>query len=99
MCPALALPAELAPRVERFVAGYDTTQHQAAHGDNVRQMEEAGLTDYFSARWGVIGDPPTFAARLRELQALGVEKLWFAWGAAQLHHLELLRDEVLPALR
>ena len=92
------VPPELAPQLERFVAGYDTTQHQFAHGDNVQRMEESGLTDYFYERFGVVGDPPTFAARLRELRARGVDKIWFAWGAAKHHHLELLRDEVLPAL-
>jgi 5,10-methylenetetrahydromethanopterin reductase len=92
------VPPDIAPRLKRFVEGYDTTQHQAAEGDNVRRMEEAGLTEYFFARWGVVGDPPAFAGRLRELQSLGVEQLWFAWGAARLHHFELLRDEVLPAL-
>ncbi len=92
------VPPELAPQIERFVAGYDTTQHQFAHGDNVRRMEEAGLSEYFYERYGVVGDPAAFAARLRELQARGVDKIWFAWGAGKLHHLELLRDEVLPAL-
>ena len=61
-------------------------------------MEESGLTDYFYDRFGVVGDPPAFAARLRELRSRGVDKIWFARGAAKLHHLELLRDEVLPAL-
>ena len=92
------VPPELAPQLERFVASYDTTQHQFAHGDNVRRMEESGLTEYFYERYGVVGDPPAFAARLRELQSRGVDKVWFAWGAGKLHHLELLRDEVLPAL-
>ena len=54
------VPPDIAPRLKRFVEGYDTTQHQAAEGDNVRRMEEAGLTEYFFARWGVVGDPPTF---------------------------------------
>ncbi len=92
------VPPELAPQLERFVASYDTTQHQFAHGDNVRRMEESGLTEYFYERYGVVGDPPAFAARLRELQSRGIDKVWFAWGAGQLRHLELLRDEVLPAL-
>ncbi len=92
------VPADLAPVIERFVGGYDTMQHQAAHGDNVRRMEELDLTDYFYERFGVVGDPERFAGRLRELQSRGVDKVWFAWGAAQLHHLELLRDEVVPAL-
>ncbi len=92
------VPPELAPQLERFVASYDTTQHQFAHGDNVRRMEESGLTEYFYERYGVVGDPPAFAARLRELQSRGIDKVWFAWGAGKLHHLELLRDEVLPAL-
>lgn len=92
------VPSELAPQLERFVSGYDSRQHQFAHGDNVMRMEEAGLTDYFYQRYGVIGDPATFAARLRELQSRGVDKIWFAWGGAKLRQLELLRDEVLPVL-
>lgn len=92
------IPDDIAPRLQRFVDGYDPTQHQAAASDNVQRMEEAGLTDYFYDRWGVVGDPQGFADRLRELQSRGVHRLWFAWGAAKLHHFQLIRDEVLATI-
>ena len=92
------VPPELAPRIERFVASYDPRQHQFAHGDNVRRMEEEGLTGYFLDRFGIVGGPRDWAARLRELRARGIDSLWLAWGGLQPRHLALLRDEVLPAL-
>ena len=92
------VPPDLAPRIERFVADYDPRQHQFADGDNVRRMEEEGLTGFFLDRFGIVGSPRDWAARLRELRARGIDSLWLAWGGLQPRHLVMLRDEVLPAL-
>jgi 5,10-methylenetetrahydromethanopterin reductase len=63
------------------------------------------LPDDFIDRFAVVGDAPACAARLRELTALGLERLVItgpSFGANRDDarvHAQLVRDELLPALR
>lgn len=66
-------------------------------------MDELGLTDYFLARFGVAGTPDEVVARLRELEALGVNQVSLAThdrGLAGIpESLQMLGEEVRPRVR
>jgi 5,10-methylenetetrahydromethanopterin reductase len=63
-------------------------------------MEELGLADYFTERFGVVGTPDEVVARLRELEAIGVNQVSLAShnrGLAGVpDSVELLGRHVLP---
>jgi 5,10-methylenetetrahydromethanopterin reductase len=63
-------------------------------------MEELGLADYFTERFGVVGTPDEVVTRLRELEAIGVNQVSLASHNRGLKgvpdSVELLGQHVLP---
>jgi 5,10-methylenetetrahydromethanopterin reductase len=98
--PLDVLPAEGRGVVERVGEAYD----ERAHG-----LSDAGhaalLPDDFLDRFAVVGDAETCAGRLRELLALGLERVVMVPGfrdadpALVAESNERFTGEVLPALR
>jgi len=79
---------------------YDSNLHLVNSAEHSRV-----LPDDFVDRFAVVGDAPTCARRLRELAALGLDRLVItgpSFGANRDDarvHAQLVRDELLPALR
>jgi 5,10-methylenetetrahydromethanopterin reductase len=90
------VPQELHERLAAYHAGYDYRVKGLADGANVRLMQELGLTDYFSERFAVAGDPADVIERLRALDKRGVKNIHLR--AHDCAELMMLGREVIPAL-
>jgi 5,10-methylenetetrahydromethanopterin reductase len=96
--------AGLAEGDREFVAEVGRTYDSNLHLVNSAQHARV-LPDEFVDRFAVIGDAATCAARLRELTALGLDRVVItgpSFGANRDDarvHAQLVREELLPALR
>ncbi|WP_432535143.1 LLM class flavin-dependent oxidoreductase [Kineococcus arenarius] len=88
--------------VEEFVARYALADHQRAGGANEELVDRLGLADFAHERWGLAGDADGWVERLRQLQDVGVDRVWLANRGTVREVRDTLvqfRDEVLPRLR
>lgn len=97
-------PDAVAPRDREVVARLGAAYAEARHGLSTAAHATA-LPDDFLDRFTVAGTPAHCVRRLRELAALGLDRVVLVPGsrnadpAAMATSLRLLTDEVLPALR
>jgi alkanesulfonate monooxygenase SsuD/methylene tetrahydromethanopterin reductase-like flavin-dependent oxidoreductase (luciferase family) len=87
-------------RVQTYVDGYVLYEHILGTGQNVKRMEELGLTEYALKRWALAGTPRDWIQRIAELAEAGATKLWVGVGGGDLdrqtHYMCLFGDQILP---
>src|SRR5258706_3806739 len=68
---------ELRDVLEQIHKGYNYLEHQKP-GDttNTRLVSQSGVEDYLPERYAIVGTPEDCLSRLRELEQMGVEKIW-----------------------
>lgn len=95
------VPEELHDRLRAYQGRFDYAK-KGTSAQNSPLMDELGLTDYFVERFGVVGTPDEFVARLRRLYAIGVRQVSLAThdrGLAGVPgSLDLIGEHVLPRL-
>ena len=92
------VPAELQDAVRTFHRQYDygrknTDESGPTNGDTMIRL---GLEEYFLERFAVAGTPDEVVARIRDLEARGVDRLFLKVNDVQ--QLRLLSEHVLPRL-
>ena len=94
------VPAELVLPIERLKAAYQPHAHESlGPSPNARLVDELGLGEYLAERFAVAGTPAAVAKRIRELAALGAERLLVtAIVKGPGAFLAAWRDQVRPAL-
>ena len=68
-----AVPAEFAEQAGELARRYKPIEHFG----NVGLTDELGLTDYLARRLAIVGTPGECVERIKELEGLGVDKLFF----------------------
>jgi len=67
---------------------------------NAAMLDELGLREYLSARFGILGNPDDFVARITQLEALGVKNIAFtALMPDKADFLRNMKDNVIPRVR
>jgi 5,10-methylenetetrahydromethanopterin reductase len=96
------VPEELHDRLRDYQQRFDYSE-KGTSAQNGPLMESLGLTDYFVERFGVVGTPDEVVARLKQLEAIGVNQISMASHDRGLKgvpdSVDLLGREVLPHLR
>jgi 5,10-methylenetetrahydromethanopterin reductase len=71
------VPPQFREILDRIHEGYSYLEHQKP-GDttNARLVTESGLEDYLAGRYAIAGTPEDCVERLKELEKMGVEKIW-----------------------
>lgn len=77
------IPPELLGPVKTLYREYVSDEHvlTGARGETKRNAElvdRLGLKDYLAERFAIVGTPEECVARLRNVQALGVDKVWLS---------------------
>ena len=72
------VPPELHDKLRAYQQRFDYSE-KGTSAQNGPLMEELGLADYFTERFGVVGTPEEVVDRLRELEEIGVTRS--AWPA------------------
>jgi 5,10-methylenetetrahydromethanopterin reductase len=72
------VPPEFREILERIHKGYSYLEHQkpGEHTTNARLVSESGLESYLAGRYAIVGTPEDCLMRLRELEQMGVRKIW-----------------------
>jgi 5,10-methylenetetrahydromethanopterin reductase len=96
------VPVELHDRLREYQKRFDYSE-KGTSAQNGPLMDELGLTEYFTERFGVIGTPAEVVERLRELNRIGVTQVSMAShnrGLAGVpDSVELIGEQVLPHVR
>jgi 5,10-methylenetetrahydromethanopterin reductase len=96
------VPDEWHDRLRAYQERFDYSK-KGTSAQNSPLMDELGLTDYFVERFGVVGTPDEFVARLEGLRAIGVTQVSLATHDRGLPgvpgSLDLIGEQVLPRLR
>jgi hypothetical protein len=95
------VPPDLRPRLETLVHRYRIDHHEGQGAwHNGQLAAELGLLDYLADRYGLLGTPADWLAKLERLSDLGVHQIAIA---AMMEDkdgfVEALASEVLPACR
>lgn len=80
-CAALtspAVPDEIRAAVGRLRERYDLSTHAARSSSNARLALDEGLADFLARWYGIAGTAEEVAGRFRELEAIGVRRLYVA---------------------
>jgi 5,10-methylenetetrahydromethanopterin reductase len=72
------VPDQFRDVLERIHKGYSYLEHQkpGESTTNVRLVNESGLESYLADRYAIVGTPEDCISRLRDLENLGVHKIW-----------------------
>jgi 5,10-methylenetetrahydromethanopterin reductase len=72
------VPPEFREVLERIHKGYSYLEHQkpGENTTNARLVSESGLESYLAGRYAIVGTPEDCLMRLRELEEMGVRKIW-----------------------
>lgn len=72
------VPPEFREVLERIHKGYSYLEHQkpGENTTNARLVSESGLESYLAGRYAIVGTPEDCLMRLRELEQMGVRKIW-----------------------
>jgi 5,10-methylenetetrahydromethanopterin reductase len=72
------VPPEFRQVLERIHKGYSYLEHQkpGENTTNARLVSESGLESYLAGRYAIVGTPEDCLTRLRELEEMGVRKIW-----------------------
>lgn len=93
------VPPELHDKLRAYQQRFDYSE-KGTSAQNGPLMEKLGLAGYFTERFGVVGTPDEVVARLRELEAIGVNQVSLASHNRGLKgvpdSVELLGRHVLP---
>jgi 5,10-methylenetetrahydromethanopterin reductase len=93
------VPDELRAKIREYVDGYVLYDHVVSAGENPRRMDALGLTDYAMKRFALAGNPGDWIARIEELGAAGVRRIWVnAEGGKldrQLHYMRMLGEKIM----
>jgi 5,10-methylenetetrahydromethanopterin reductase len=96
------VPAELHERLGEYQKRFDYSE-KGTSAQNGPLMDELGLTDYFTERFGVVGTPAEVVERLRQLERMGVTQVSMASHNRGLKgvpdSVELIGEQVLPHMR
>lgn len=93
------LPAEVAGRVDQLLAEYQYGEHLTpGRTRNYHLAERLGIAPYLLERFALAGDPPACLARVRALQAIGVDRLCLSYTAGPdlLRYVRLFGEQILP---
>lgn len=72
------VPTQFRQKLIELGTRYDTSEHVVVGGKNVRLMEELGLTEFLSHYDTIAGPPEEVSAKLKEMEALGVDTFFVA---------------------
>src|SRR5262249_36500434 len=93
------VPVELHERLGEYQKRFDYSE-KGTSAQNGPLMEELGLTDYFTERFGVVGTPAEVVERLKQLERMGVTQISMASHNRGLKgvpdSVELIGEQVLP---
>jgi 5,10-methylenetetrahydromethanopterin reductase len=96
------VPVELHERLGEYQKRFDYAE-KGTSAQNGPLMDELGLTDYFTERFGVVGTPAEVTERLRQLERMGVRQVSMASHNRGLKgvpdSVELIGTQVLPHVR
>ena len=72
------VPPEFREVLKRIHKGYSYLEHQkpGENTTNARLVSESGLESYLAGRYAIVGTPEDCLMRLRELEEMGVRKIW-----------------------
>jgi 5,10-methylenetetrahydromethanopterin reductase len=72
------VPPEFREVLERIHKNYSYLEHQkpGENTTNARLVSESGLESYLAGRYAIVGTPEGCLMRLRELEQMGVRKIW-----------------------
>ena len=72
------VPPQFREVLERIHKGYSYLEHQkpGENTTNARLVSESGLENYLAGRYAIVGTPEDCLMRLRELEQMGVRKIW-----------------------
>jgi 5,10-methylenetetrahydromethanopterin reductase len=72
------VPPEFREVLERIHKNYSYVEHQkpGENTTNARLVSESGLESYLAGRYAIVGTPEDCLVRLRELEQMGVRKIW-----------------------
>lgn len=72
------VPSEFREVLDRIHQGYSYLEHQkpGENTTNARLVSESGLENYLAGRYAIVGTPEDCLSRLRELEEMGVHKIW-----------------------
>ena len=71
------VPGEFREVLERIHKGYSYLEHQKpGETTNARLVNESGLENYLAGRYAIVGTAEDCLIRLRELEEMGVQKIW-----------------------
>lgn len=77
--------------------GHHETRASGQPQRNADMLEELGLRDYLADRFGILGTPDDFVARITELETIGVRNIAFtALMPDKLEFLQSMRTDVIP---
>lgn len=71
------VPTQFREKLVELGKRYDTSEHVVVGGKNVTLMDELGLTEFLSHYDTIAGPPDEVAAKLKDIEALGVD-IFFA---------------------
>ena len=90
-----AVPPQYQRQAEELARRYQPIRHF----DNVGLTDELGLTDYLANRLAIAGTPRECIQRIKELEALGADQLFFYTALPDKQRLfDQLASEVIPAV-
>jgi 5,10-methylenetetrahydromethanopterin reductase len=96
------VPVELHERLGEYQKRFDYAE-KGTSAQNGPLMEELGLTEYFTERFGVVGTPAEVVERLHQLERMGVTQVSMASHNRGLEgvpdSVDLIGEQVLPHLR
>ena len=72
------VPPEFRDVLDRIHKQYSYFEHQkpGENTTNARLVNESGLENYLADRYAIVGTPEDCLMRLRELESMGVHKIW-----------------------
>ena len=72
------VPTQFRQKLIELGKRYHTSEHVVVGGKNVALMEELGLTEFLSHYDTIVGPPDEVAAKLKEMESLGVDTFFAA---------------------
>lgn len=96
------IPDDIWPKLQELKRRYDFMGHHETPGStkpqrNAAMLDELGLRDYLADRFGMLGNPDDYVARIAELEKMGVKNIAFtALMPDKLAFLESMKRDVIP---
>jgi hypothetical protein len=93
------VPDDLRGKIQAYLDGYVLYDHVREDGENPRRMEALGLTPYALDRFALAGDVSDWIARIEQVAAAGVRRLWIGASGRgyeeQAKYLRVLGEQIM----